>query len=38
MWLCLIFMVLPMIKPMKVGLLGLQQGVLGGQEIISVGY
>ena len=31
-------MVLPMIKPMKVGLLGLQQGVLGGQEIISVGY
>ena len=27
-----------MVEPMRMGLLHLQQGVLGGQEIISVGY
>ena len=27
-----------MVEPMRMGLLGLQQGVLGGQDIISVGY
>ena len=34
MWLCMIFMV----WPMRMGLLGLRQGVWGGQRIISVGY
>ena len=33
MWLCMIFMV----WPMRMGLLGLRQGVWGGQRIISVG-
>ena len=32
-WLCMIFMV----WPMRMGLLGLRQGVWGGQRIISVG-
>ena len=36
-WLCMIFMVLPVVEPMKMGLLGLRQGVWGGQRIISVG-
>ena len=27
-----------MVEPMRMGLLHLQQGVLGGQDIISVGY
>lgn len=33
MWLCMIFTV----WPMRMGLLGLRQGVWGGQRIISVG-
>ena len=37
-WLCMIFMVWSMVEPMRMGLLHLQQGVLGGQDIISVGY
>lgn len=36
-WLWMIFMVLPVVEPMKMGLLGLWQGVWGGQRIIPVG-
>lgn len=38
MWLRMIFMVLPVVEPMRMGLLGLWQGVWGGQRIISIGY
>ena len=31
MWLCMFFMILPVVEPMRMGLLGLQQGVWGGQ-------
>ena len=37
-WLCMMFMVWSMVEPMRMGLLHLQKGVLGGQDIISVGY